>query len=96
MRARVLLSTHHAVFGDEPAANRELQIAVALRPNDSNILYNAACTYGLFQNKEKALEMLRKAIAAGYHNFDWITRDSDLACLHDEAEFKRIIEEGQH
>ena len=39
--------------------------------------------------------MLRKAIAAGYHNIDWIKRDSDLACLRDEAEFKRIIEEGQ-
>ncbi len=95
VRARILLSSHYAILGDELAATRELQIAVALRPNDSNILYNAACTYGLFQNKQKALEMLQKALAAGYHNFDWITRDADLACLRDDPEFKRIIEEGQ-
>jgi Flp pilus assembly protein TadD len=95
VRARVLLSSHHAVFGDEAASMRELQIATALRPNDSNILYNAACTYGIFGRKSEALETLRKAIAAGYHNYTWIARDSDLACLHDDPEFIRIIEEGR-
>ncbi len=95
VRARILLANAFAGFGEEEPAVRELQIAVALRPNDSNILYNAACTYGLFQKKAEALEMLHRAIAAGYHNFDWITRDSDLACLRDDAEFKRIIEEAQ-
>ncbi len=95
VRARVLLSAQYASFGDEAAATRELQIAVALRPNDSNILYNAACTYGIFGRKKEALEMLQRGIAAGYHNFDWIARDSDLACLREEPEFKRMLEEGQ-
>jgi TolB-like protein/predicted Ser/Thr protein kinase len=95
VRARILLSAQHASFGDEAAAIRELEIAVALRPNDSNILYNAACTYGIFQRKEKALEMLKRAVAVGYHNFDWIARDCDLACLHEEPGFKQLLEEGQ-
>ncbi len=95
VRARVLLSGHHAVFGDEAAATRELQIATALRPNDSNILYNAACTYGIFGRKADAMETLRKAVAAGYHNYTWIARDSDLACLHDDPEFIRLIEDGR-
>jgi serine/threonine protein kinase/lipopolysaccharide biosynthesis regulator YciM len=95
VRARILLSSHYAVFGDEAGATRELQIAVALRPNDSNILYNAACTYGLFHKKAEALDLLEKAIHAGYHNFDWIVRDSDLAFLQNDPEFQRIIEEGR-
>ncbi len=96
VRARILLSANFATFGDEQAATRELQIAVALRPNDSNILYNAACTYGIFGRKQDALDMLKKAIACGYHNFDWIARDSDLSCLRGDPEFQRLLEEGQH
>ena len=92
MRARILLATTHASFGDEPAATRELQIAVALRPNDSNILYNAACVYGLFQKKQEALDLLRKAVQVGYHNFDWLARDPDLACLHGHPEFQALLE----
>ena len=37
--------------------------------------------------------MLRKAMQAGYHNLDWIARDPDLACLQDEPEFRRVLEE---
>jgi serine/threonine protein kinase/thioredoxin-like negative regulator of GroEL len=92
VRARILLATTHASFGDEPAATRELQIAVALRPNDSNILYNAACVYGLFQKKQEALDLLRKAVQVGYHNFDWLARDPDLACLHGHPEFQALLE----
>jgi non-specific serine/threonine protein kinase len=95
VRARILLATTHATFGEESAATRELQIALALRPRDSNILYNAACVYGIFHRKQEALEMIAKAIAAGYNNFDWLARDPDLTCLQDQPEFQRLIEEGK-
>ncbi len=95
VRARILLATNHAFFQDEGAAIRELQIAVALRPKDSNILYNAACVYGLFERKQEALDMVRKAIDSGYSNFNWLERDTDLACLHGHPEFDRLIAEGR-
>ncbi len=95
VRARILLATDHADAGNEDAAIRELQIAVALRPNDSNILYNAACVYALFGRKAEALEMIKKAVAGGYSNMDWLARDPDLNCLHDEPEFQRLLEEGE-
>jgi Flp pilus assembly protein TadD len=75
----------------EDDAARELQKAVDLRPNDSNILYNAACTYGVMNRKAEAIEMLRRARAAGYANMDWIRRDPDLACLHGEPEFEKLL-----
>jgi non-specific serine/threonine protein kinase len=92
VRARVLLAgTFASVRRDEDAA-RELQKAVDLRPQDSNILYNAACTYGVLKRKAEAIEMLRRAKAAGYANLDWIRRDPDLACLHGEPDFETLFE----
>jgi serine/threonine protein kinase/cytochrome c-type biogenesis protein CcmH/NrfG len=91
VRARILLSGCHARFGLQDAAVKELQKAVTLRPDDTNILYNAACTYGLLKMKKEALEMLRRAKAVGFPNLDWAARDPDLACLHDEPEFLQLL-----
>jgi tetratricopeptide (TPR) repeat protein len=95
-RARVLLAADYVHFRREPEALRELQIALALRPKDSNILYNAACVYGLLGNKDEALAVLKKAREAGYSLLiTWAARDPDLACLHGEPEFLHLLEEGK-
>ena len=91
VRARILLATNLAAFGDAEESIRHLQTAVALRPNDGNTLYNAACTYGVLGRKGEALETLKKAIAAGYGNLNWAARDSDLDCLHDDPEFLKLV-----
>jgi tetratricopeptide (TPR) repeat protein len=90
-RARILLAGGYAFFGEKENAARELERAVALRPNDSNILYNAACTYGILGMKAEALATFRKAIAAGYNNLAWAARDADLACLRDHPEFQQLL-----
>jgi serine/threonine protein kinase/Flp pilus assembly protein TadD len=92
VRARVLLATNLAYYGHEAdEAIRHLKTAVALRPNDPNTLYNAACTYGVLGRKAEALETVKKAFAAGYGNTNWASNDSDLSCLHDEPEFRRLV-----
>ena len=68
-----------------------MQTAVALRPGDSNTLYNAACTYGVLGKKAEALETLRKAFNAGFGNRNWAAKDSDFNCLHDDPEFKKLV-----
>jgi TolB-like protein/Flp pilus assembly protein TadD len=92
MRARILLAVDYAELGRPEDAIRELKKAVALRPNDGNTLYNAACVYGVLGRKSESLEMLRRAKVAGYHNLDWASRDPDLALLYDEPEFHRILD----
>ncbi len=62
-----------------------------MRPGDPNTLYNAACTYGVLKKKKEALETLKKAVAAGYGNLNWASRDSDLDCLHDDPEFRSLV-----
>jgi serine/threonine protein kinase/Flp pilus assembly protein TadD len=92
VRARVLLATNLAYYGQEAdEAIRHLKTAVALRPNDPNTLYNAACTYGVLGRKAEALETVKRAFAAGYGNTNWASNDSDLSCLHDEPEFRRLV-----
>ena len=92
VRARILLAADYAATGRDDDAVRELQSAVDLRPHDSNILYNAACTYGVMKRKPEAIEMLQRAKTAGYENPDWIRRDPDLACLHGEPEFEKLFD----
>ncbi|MGB7726883.1 MAG: protein kinase [Candidatus Acidiferrum sp.] len=91
VRARILLSSNLAASGEIEEGIRHLQTAVALRPNDGNTLYNAACTYGVLGRKVEALETLKKALNAGYGNLNWAARDSDFECLHDDPEFRKLV-----
>ena len=92
VRARILLATNLAYSGnDHEESIRHLQTAVALRPSDSNTLYNAACTYGVLGKKAEALDTLKKAFAAGFGNRNWAAKDSDFNCLHDDPEFRDLV-----
>jgi len=92
VRARVLLASDRASAGDTEAALMHVKIAMAMRPHDANVLYNAACTYGLMGMKVDALETFRRAVNAGYSNLDWCLKDPDLQILHDEPEFRTLAQ----
>jgi non-specific serine/threonine protein kinase len=91
VRARILLASDLAILGQAHEAVQHVKIAVAMRPTDANVLYNAACTYGILRMKPEALDTLRRSIEAGYGNADWCTKDPDLKILHDDPEFKSMI-----
>ncbi len=92
VRARILLSATFVQLGKDKDASQHLEMAVAMRPNDPNTLYNAACTYGMLGMKAESLAMLKRAIECGFTDMEWISRDSDLSSLHDEPEFKRLLD----
>ena len=85
------LASNYADTGKQADAIRQVQTAVALRPTDSNILYNAACTYGVLKMKPEALEMLQRSAESGYGNFEWAARDPDLTILYDDPSFQKLI-----
>jgi serine/threonine protein kinase/tetratricopeptide (TPR) repeat protein len=91
VRARILIAAEFAQMGEVEETERHLQMAVALRPNDTNVLYNAACTYGILKKKQEALDTLKKAIECGYGNLEWIKQDPDLLLLRDDPEFQKLI-----
>jgi len=84
----LLIRAVHGYFG---SGIRELQKAVALRPDDTSILYNAACTYGILGKKSEAIAMLKRAKRVGFPNLDWAAPDPDLACIHKEPEFLELL-----
>jgi serine/threonine protein kinase/tetratricopeptide (TPR) repeat protein len=92
VRAHILLASKYAEVGRRNEAAQQLEMAVAMRPNDPSVLYNAACTYGLLSLKTESLAVLKRAVEAGFTDMEWISRDTDLACLRDEPEFKRILD----
>ena len=91
VRARGLLAADYANIGRTDDAVRHAEMAVALRPSDSSVLYNAACTYGVLRKKPEALALLKRAKEAGYSNDHWPRQDPDLMCLHGEAEFDALF-----
>ena len=91
VRARSLLAADYANMGRAEDAARHIEMTVALRPNDSNVLYNAACTYAVLEKKEEALDMLRRALASGYSNVDWPRQDPDLNLVHNDPEFLKMF-----
>jgi len=91
VRARVLLASNLAWLGRTEEATQALQIAVALRPNDANIVYNAACTYGILEKKQEALSLLKKLEAMGHLNKSYTREDSDFNCLRGDPEFEALL-----
>ena len=91
VRARILLASDFANFGQPEEAVRHVRIAVAMRPTDANVLYNAACTYGVLGMKAEALAAFRRSIDEGYTNVDWCMNDPDLKILHGDPEFVDLV-----
>lgn len=93
-RARILLAGLYASMDRVEEATREANFAITLRPNEANVLYNAACVFSGMKNKPKAMELLRKAWEAGFRDAGWVRGDPDLALLREEPEFDRLYPEG--
>ena len=91
-RARVLLANAYATLGRHDEAKREADLATALRPDDTMILYNIACVFCLMGNAKDAMNSLRKACDAGYSATAWAKQDPDLSLLHGDPEFESLFQ----
>lgn len=90
-RIRVLLAANYASQGRMDDAQREIDLAMALRPDDTMILYNIACTLCEMDKLKEAMHALKKAWDAGYRNPAWLRQDPDLTKLHGDPEFERLF-----
>lgn len=90
-RIRVLLAADYAYQGRFEDAQRETDLAMALRPDDTMILYNIACTLCEMDKTEEAMAALKKAWETGYRNPVWIRKDPDLEKLHGHPDFDQLF-----
>lgn len=61
-------------------------------PNDSAMLYNAACAHCRLNNLDTAASYLYRAMKAGYRDLERMRDDPDLQGLRDHPTYKRIFE----
>ena len=58
---------------------------------NKDILYNAACCCALSGSIDLAFSYLEKAVELGYHNTQWIEKDSDLQILHHDGRWPDLV-----
>ena len=64
---------------------------VRLDPENPTAHYNLACSLALCRKRPDALRSLRKALALGYDDLDWMQRDPDLEILKHDPEFQQLL-----
>jgi len=79
---------------DRRAEAREaMERALAIAPHDARVLARAAGHHCHFGDYARALEYVREAVQHG-HGVGLLLSSRDLAPLHDDPEFRRIVEEA--
>ena len=61
-----------------------------LRPSDPLVFYNLACSYSLTGEFDRAAAALERALALGYHDFQWLAKDPDLHELRQHPLYRNI------
>jgi len=63
-----------------------------LRPGDPVVLYNLACSFSLLNQPDKALIVIKQALALGYGELEYLQMDDDLKALRALPEFQKYFE----
>jgi len=64
---------------------------VRLQPENSTAHYNLACSLALSERALDALDALRKAVALGYDDYEWMRQDPDLKPIAHDPAFLDIL-----
>jgi tetratricopeptide (TPR) repeat protein len=97
---RTSRATSLARAGQVAEAVADIAELTAAREWDSDQWYNFACFYAVASGKatdkkqeyaDRAMELLRKAVQAGWKNGAHMSRDSDLDPLREREDFKRLL-----
>jgi adenylate cyclase len=80
-------------MGQREVAMEFLERSVALDPDDSQTLYNAACTWSKLGDPEKAFELLDRWLPiAGREKRMWLNIDTDFDPIRDDPRFQQLVE----
>ncbi|HYG22223.1 MAG TPA: hypothetical protein VEH04_05510 [Verrucomicrobiae bacterium] len=90
VEALQLLGDHYTQRGRFDHGRRVDERLSELQPANPLVFYNLACSYSLTDEVELAAASLRKAIALGYRDFNWLAKDPDLVTLRKHPLFRGI------
>jgi TolB-like protein/Flp pilus assembly protein TadD len=78
-------------LGDVAMSKEWADRAVEIDANEISTLYNVACLSVMNGDKERAFELLDRAITLGWSRPEWLRQDPDLAPLRDDPRYERLI-----
>ena len=82
-----------ARLGEAEEAKRWMDRALAIDPDDTHVLYNAACMWTQLGDVERALDLLEKWSGfVGVETSIWVKHDSDLDALREHPRYHKIVE----
>ncbi|WP_027682998.1 adenylate/guanylate cyclase domain-containing protein [Rhizobium leguminosarum] len=89
-------ATALAFLGVRDMALEWLARALATDPNDINIQYNAACTYALLGEIDRAIDLLEVWMPqVGIEMRLWFKNDSDLDSIRSHPRYSRLVEPSE-
>lgn len=77
-------------------SGRYFDRAFKIQKGTVNDYYNAACSWALAGNKDKALDYIKESIDLGWLNINHLKNDNDLNSLHGATAWEALINELQH
>ena len=84
------------LLGDIERAERWLYRALQIAPDDSIVLYNAACNFATMSRVDEAIDYLEQAVEKGTINAEWASNDADLVNLRGNPRFEALLDRISH
>lgn len=91
-RARLYLAVNLAEAKRGEEALKQADEALKTSPNDPLMLYNAACLYSRLDDRERAIETLKRSVEGGFGYYDWIKTDPDLENIRGEPRYLELMD----
>jgi tetratricopeptide (TPR) repeat protein len=82
-------------YADHDRAARAFVASAEAGVREGTSLYNAACARALANRKDEALDLLQKALDAGFDDPDHLREDDDLDGLRDDPRFRRLLRDAE-
>jgi tetratricopeptide (TPR) repeat protein len=80
-----------ARMGDRERSLDWARRALTIDPEESAILYNVACVYGILGETEEAIACLQKAAGLGAFYKNWAAKDPDFDTMRSDPRFQALI-----
>ena len=94
-RPAQLVAASLAGMGRPEEAITWLERAIALDPEDSQTLYNAACTWAQLGEVDRAFELLHRWFPkAGVERKMWLAEDNDFDPIREDPRFHKLLQEA--
>jgi adenylate cyclase len=91
VRALYLSAESLILLGEKEKGRQRMEQAVAMRPHDFAVLYNAVCGFANLGELDKAVDLFDRAVDTGQGFRAWFEHDPDLDPLRPLPRFQQIL-----